>query len=160
MLCIADHRLDRTTLINEPIPTTSQHLAIDVAHHHTALRADTSCKCEGQVARAAGDIEHVLASPDIGLRDCRRLPGPMQAQRHQVIHQVIADRDRIKYPGYPLGFFSGRDLFKAEVGGVLIHRPILVAATAPGSASWLSAAAPGVRGEGSKIRLSRGARDI
>ena len=55
---------------------------------------------QGDIAGAARDIEQregaVLGRIDGGHQ--RILPGPMQAERHQVVHQVVAVRDAVKDP--------------------------------------------------------------
>ena len=66
------------------------------------------------------------------------LPEAVNASRHQVIHQVIAAGDRVKYAADHAGFCRGVYPGKAEVGGVVIaigvmcrvvtHLPVLIVA--------------------------------
>ena len=54
---------------------------------------------EGDVAGAAGDVEHrpAGASRRVEPGDHRVLPEPVQAARHQVVHQVVAAGDLVEH---------------------------------------------------------------
>jgi formamidopyrimidine-DNA glycosylase len=79
-------------------------------------------KTQGNVAGSAGDIE----KPHARLRrqpiEKRLLPQPMNAERHQVVHQIIAIGDAIEDGADKRGFIAGADPAEAEVGGDL--RPV------------------------------------
>ena len=63
------------------------------------------------------------------------LPGAMQAHRHQVVHQVVARRDRVEHAAHAARLLALVDRLEAEVG--LAH----VAIGAPVSGWWPQAAA-------------------
>ena len=84
---------------------------------------------EGDVAGAAGDVEQrerpvaCLRRPD-GFWRIRRhqhvLPGAVQAGRHQVVHQVVAARDRMEHVVDQRLLVAKRHVAVAEMG-VLGH---------------------------------------
>jgi hypothetical protein len=74
---------------------------------------------EGQreVAGAARRCRARAAGPHVRDQHGVRLPGAVQAQRHQVVHQVVARRDRIEDTAHALRLVALVDCLEAEVGG-------------------------------------------
>ena len=58
---------------------------------------------EADVAGAAGEIEQHVRRPRVQGGDENLLPGPMDAQRHQVVHQVIARGDAVEHRAHHAG---------------------------------------------------------
>ena len=77
----------------------AQHFGVDVGDRHVRLRPASLGNAEGDVPGAAGDVEmRVWArSRRTGFGDENILPDPVEAERHQVIHHVIAVRDFAEY---------------------------------------------------------------
>ena len=46
------------------------------------------------------------------------LPGPVDAERHQVVHQVVARRHAVEHGAHHAGFFAARGTAEAEIGGL------------------------------------------
>ena len=82
---------------------------------------------QGDVAGAAGDIEQGEGSPSLfgGLTAVTSdvLPGAMQPARHQVVHQVVAARDRMEHVVDQPLLVGKRHLPEAEMG-VLTGRAV------------------------------------
>ena len=69
------------------------HLRADVAQHGRCVGAARARVADRHVARAAGDVdeaERPLPARRVEDRDEVVLPQPVQAARHQVVHQVVA----------------------------------------------------------------------
>ena len=54
--------------------------------------ADARGEQPREIAGAAGEIEHARAGAHAATLDGEALPQPVQAGRHQVVHQVVACR--------------------------------------------------------------------
>ena len=65
---------------------------------------------------AGGNVEHPLTGPDTGQCNRERLPGTVQPERHQVVHQVITVGDAVEYLRHAGGLVPRRDSLKAEIG--------------------------------------------
>ena len=82
-------------------------------------RAAALDHAQRDVAGAAGDVEQrkrpVLRRIDRG--DQRVLPGPMQPERHQIVHQVVAARDAVEHVVDQRLLVLKRHLPGAEMGG-------------------------------------------
>ncbi len=90
-----------------------------------------------EVAGAGGDVERAMAGPKPGLGEREALPKPVQAARHQVVHQVVVAGDRVEYAAHARGLFRGRDFLVAEIDGfhglpILRERPFGVRLSARG----------------------------
>ena len=83
-----------------------EHRAVDVGEPHLARRPDAARERAREVARAAGDVEHAVARPHAAHRDRERLPQAVQAERHQVVHQVVLRRDRLEDAGDLAGLLA------------------------------------------------------
>ena len=74
---------------------------------------------EGDVAGAAGHVEDRLAGARLHPGDEAVLPQPVHAARHQVVHQVVAARDRRKHAADAARLLLGADQLVAEID--LVH---------------------------------------
>jgi hypothetical protein len=102
-----------------PLGADPQHRLVDVEHGDVGLGAARLESAEGDVAGTARDIE-MLVGPGARRaqhRDQVRLPDPVQPTRHQVVHQVVAARDRAEHVVH-LGLLLGKPhALVAEIGG-------------------------------------------
>ena len=85
---------------------------------HAPAGADLARKGLGQIAGAARDVEHLLAFAHARGQHHVGLPQAMQAAGHEVVHEVIARRDRIEN----LAHAPGRDVQDAAAQ-VQVQRP-------------------------------------
>ena len=104
-----------------------EHVGIDVADGGAKARARRLGGAERDVAGAAGDIEQ--RERRIGARRIERIdhdvfPDPVQARRHQVVHQVVAGRHAVEHVVHQRLFFAQGDVPEAEMRGLV--RPIHV----------------------------------
>ena len=88
-----------------PLDADVEHLRIDVGDRHRGAGAG---EAEGDVAGAAGHVEDRLALARRHPADERVLPQPVQAARHQVVHQVVARGDAGEDAAHPPRLFLGR----------------------------------------------------
>src|SRR5690606_1391562 len=58
--------------------------------------ADPPGEAEREIAAARGDVERPLTRAQPRLRDREALPVPVKPERHHVVHQVVARRDRVE----------------------------------------------------------------
>ena len=89
-----------------------EHVGVDVGDRH--LRAAPR-HAEGDVAGAAGHVEDALARPRLHAGDEAVLPQPVHAARHQVVHHVVAARDRAEDAADAPRLFLGADQLVAEI---------------------------------------------
>ena len=94
------HCGQRNPGVQQSVTTGAQHGFIDVCVHHLPTVAYFFGKGHGQVARAACDVQHRVALLHIGNQHGEGLPCPMQPPRHQVVHDVIFGRNRVKYAAH------------------------------------------------------------
>ena len=102
--------------IKQAVASTSQHRFVDVGVHDMPGFTHFFRKGQRQVASAPGDVEHHVAISNIGYQQGEGLPGAVQAQRHQVIHDVIAGRHRIKHATDMPRFVGFVNRFVTKVG--------------------------------------------
>src|SRR5690349_5735240 len=109
--------------VGQPVAPDAEHGGVDVAHHHLALVADYRLEQRGDVAGAAGQIQHAVAAAHAADRHEMALPQAVDAERHQVVHQVVAARDRGEYLADQLLLLADRDVAETEMGGLglLVH---------------------------------------
>src|SRR5207342_340699 len=72
----------------------------------------------GDVAGAAGQVQHAIARRNLCGTDEVALPGTVDAERHQVVHQVVLAGHRREHLADELLLLAGGDFAEAEVGGV------------------------------------------
>ena len=81
-----------------PLLADPQHVGVDVGYRHPRRRAAGARHPKRDVAGAAGDVQMSIRAMarrgDLG--DQHVLPQPMQAARHQVVHQVVAAGDLVE----------------------------------------------------------------
>lgn len=104
-------------LVEQLVAADLEHRGVDVGQHHLAGRADQARELPGQVAGAAGDVEHAVPAAHAGQLDGEALPQAMDATGHQVVHQVVLGCHRVKYLGDLLRLLAFRNVLVAEVGG-------------------------------------------
>jgi hypothetical protein len=102
-----------------------EHVRIDVADRGVEAATRRLGGAEGNVAGAAGDIEQ--RERRIGARRIERvdhdvLPDPVQARRHQVVHQVVAGRHAVKHLVHQRLLVAQGHVAEAEMRGLV--RPI------------------------------------
>jgi len=95
----------------------TQHGFVDVGVHHLAGGTDLGREGQAEVAGAAGDVEHAIARLRVGHGDGVVFPGPVQARRHQVVHDVVARRHRVEHAAHVRGLVALIDGLEAEMGG-------------------------------------------
>ena len=114
--------------IVQPSPAFHDHVDVQIGEQDHTCRADALREARGQVARAAGDVEHMVARARTRKFDRQMFHRPMHARRHQVVHQVVVACNRGEHSVDAAGFFGRRDLLKAKVdlfigarAGLLAH---------------------------------------
>ncbi len=104
-------------LVEQTVTADAQHRLVDIGQHYFAGRADQGGELAGQVACAAGDIQHPIARAHAGQFDGEALPQPMQAAGQHIVHQVVLGRYRVKDFGDFFRLLAFRHILEAEVGG-------------------------------------------
>src|SRR5690606_40717299 len=84
---------------------------------HLAVFAQARAQQRRDVAGAAGQVQHPVAGPDLRGGGEIALPDPVDAQAHQVVHQVIAACDRGEHLADELLLLPHGDVTEAEMGG-------------------------------------------
>ena len=119
-LGVAEQRRHDDAFVEQAIAALAEHRLVDVAVDDEAARADRAGEGARQVAGAAGDVEDAVAGTHARDADRVGLPEAMQAERHQVVHDVVLRRDRVEDAAHPLGLGLLVDGAEAEVG--VAHR--------------------------------------
>src|SRR5579872_2619008 len=113
-------------------PALAQHGGIDVAHGDRGFAAPCGAfgfsghfrDAECDIAGAAGDIQHPPARLGIEPFHHRILPDAVNPARHDIVHQVIARRDRGKDLAHKAFLFGLRHVAETEAGGfAVVHVP-------------------------------------
>jgi hypothetical protein len=71
------------------------------------------------VAGTAGHVEHAESAAHAARLDRELLPQSMDAERHEVVHQVVFISDRMKHPGDEMVLGRLRHFAVTEVRGAL-----------------------------------------
>ncbi len=79
--------------VEQAVAADLEHRTVDVRQHHLAGGADELGELGRQVARAAGDVEHAVASAHARQLDGEPLPQAVHAAGKHVIHQVVLGGD-------------------------------------------------------------------
>ena len=108
--------------VGQPVSTRRKHRPVDVGQPDPAFRADPVEQQTGHVAGATGDVQYPVAGANPRGIDGKSLPEPMQADRHEVVHHVVAGRNRIEYTTDPTRLVARVDLGETKVG--LTHRKV------------------------------------
>jgi hypothetical protein len=70
--------------------------------------------------RAPRQVQDPLAATYPGQFDGGAFPEPMDAQGHEVVHQVVARGDGVEDRAHVIGFLLDRHLLVTEVGGLVV----------------------------------------
>jgi hypothetical protein len=103
-----------------PFAADREHVRIDVADRGAKTGAGLLSRTKGDVAGAAGDVEQrerPIAPRRVERADHDVLPDPMQARRHQVVHQVVAGRHAVKHIVHQRLLVLQGHVPEAEMGG-------------------------------------------
>ena len=103
--------------VNEPASPLFEHCGIDVGQDDMAVRAHLARKLDREIPGAASQVKHVVTGSRCGLVNGVPLPEAVQAGGHQVIHDVVACRDRVEHIPHVVGFFADGHIFIAEMSG-------------------------------------------
>ena len=112
----ADHRAG-PSVIEQTVAADGQHRRVDVGEPDLAGGAHATGELPGEVGGAAGDIEHPHAGAHRGVRHGGSLPDPVQPDRHQVVHGVVARGHGVEDPAYPFGLAGRIDRLETEMRG-------------------------------------------
>src|SRR5690606_12601384 len=140
------HRHD-VAAVEHAIAPDRQHGIVDVGEPHLAAHAGALGECGGEIARAAGHVQHPAAFAHAALRNGEGLPQAVQAAGHQVVHEVVLGRDRMEDFGDFARLLFLLDLLKTEVG-VRHAYSVHEACVRRGSVAAATAAAAAVFGIG------------
>ncbi len=99
-----------------------EHCGIDVTQQD--LAAAFAQPAEAHVARAARDVEQRVRGPRIERGDKDALPCTVDAERHQVVHQVVARRHAVEDRAHQARLLRFRHAAVAEIGGPGAHRVV------------------------------------
>ena len=102
-----------------------EHVGVDVADGGAEAGTGRLGGAERDIAGAAGDVEQ--RERRIALRRIERgdhdvFPDPVQADRHQIVHQVVARRHAVKHLVHQRLLVAQGDVPEAKMGGLV--RPI------------------------------------
>ena len=120
LLGIRERKLHVThdPLIEQAITALTQHFRVNVGEHHESRAADLLGHAKRNIAGAASHIERALSGPQPRLRKQEAFPQPMNAEGHQIVHDVIAAGDGIEDGTNASGFFVAGDALIAEIDGI------------------------------------------
>src|SRR5690606_9358701 len=108
--------------IEQPVAAELEHPPVDVRDEHVPRSSDPLREAEREVPAAGRDVERLLAGAQARLRDGEALPVPVQAERHHVVHQVVAGGDRVEDAAHLLLLPADRHALVAEIGEPLPPR--------------------------------------
>jgi hypothetical protein len=134
------HHLDVPSgpFVDKSVATHLEHGGVNVGEYDLTVGSHELRESRSEVAGSTSNIQNGLPRTRGTELDRKALPEAVNASRHQVIHQVIAAGDRVKYAADHAGFCRGVYPGEAEVGGVVIaigvmcrvvtHLPVLIVA--------------------------------
>ena len=93
-----------------------QHSVVNVCQRDPPGRPNQARELGGQITGATGNIQDFVPRSCICTVNGVALPQTVNAHRHQVIHDVVFCRHRVKHIGHQRGFLLFVDLLKAKVG--------------------------------------------
>ncbi|MND60712.1 hypothetical protein D3C80_519480 [compost metagenome] len=105
------------TEVQQAVTTDLEHGFVDVGQHDLAGRAYQVREFSGQVASAAGDVEHAVTGTNARQFDRETLPQTVHAARQKVVHQVVLGGYRMENLSDFFRFLAFRNVFEAEVSG-------------------------------------------
>ena len=113
--------------VDGPVAAHRQHGRGQVADDDPGARPRLCQETLGDIAGPAGDIEQELARPGRQPVDHGRLPEPVDAPGHQVVHEVVAPGDALENAAHQLRLLRCLDAAVAEPGlvafqcGITLH---------------------------------------
>ena len=107
--------------------------------HHLSGFTHVFGKSQSQVAGAASNVKHPVTFVQVGNHHGISLPSTVQPHRHQVVHDIVLGRNRIKNTAHVAGFVGFINRLKSKMGGS--HGCILF--------QWLAQPSPALVGIGS-----------
>ena len=118
-----------------------EHIGVDVADGGAEAGTCRLGGAEGDVAGAAGDVEQGkgrIAFRRVERRDHDVLPDPVQASRHQIVHQVVTGRHAVKDVVHQRLLVPQGHVPEAEMGGLVrpIHKLTPLPQTIARRAQW------------------------
>ena len=66
---------------------------------------DFTRKSTAEITCTTCDIEHFHTGTHVGTRHRKRLPGTVQARRHEIIHDIVTISHRMEHLGHVRSFF-------------------------------------------------------
>ena len=91
-----------------------EHGGVEIAHRDSGFALGAAGTTYCYISSSASNVENELSWPGVHPLDKTTLEIAMQTSRHDVVHQVIAPRDRFKNALYHAGFLFGRYAFCAK----------------------------------------------
>ena len=116
VLGVTYQRWQADTGVQQAVAPFEQHGFVDVGVHDLTACPNLGCKRQGQITRTAGNVQHLLACFHISHQNGVGLPGPVHARRHQIIHDVVSGRHRIKHASHTTCLVLLIDRLKTEMG--------------------------------------------
>src|SRR5260370_988878 len=101
--------------VEQAIATALQHLAVDIGSADFAFGADAARERGRKIAATGSDIEHPLAAARPRHCDRKSLPVAVQAERHEVVHQIVALGHAVEHLADTLRLFFLGDLAESEI---------------------------------------------
>ena len=100
-----------------------QHRGVDISEDDLCPTVTHQARLfERQVAGATGQVEHPVTGSQATHFERKAFPQMVNAERHDVVHQVVFFGDRGKYFGNAILLIGGRNVFETEVGsGFILH---------------------------------------
>ena len=143
----------RQARFSQALGADGEHFMVDVARRHVP-RARALGELQGEVPRAARDVEHLHARLHRGAAHADELPPTVKAPAEHVVHDVVFGGDAVEHLADLIGLLVFFDELVAEVnlvGGVFLlglFRNLFV-----GHLHWLSGVRTGVTGFGLERRV-------
>ncbi len=103
-----------TAAVQRPVPPPGDHGLGQVAHGDPAAAGVQEPRRD--IAGAAGHVEEMHAGPGPEPVDQRRFPEAMHAERHQVVHDVVACRHAVEHAAHQRRLIVGVDVAEPEMG--------------------------------------------
>src|SRR5260221_516902 len=101
--------------IEQAIAAALQHLAVHIGGPDFTLGPDAARERGSKIAAAGSDIEQPLAAARPRHCDRKSLPIAVQAERHEVVHQVVALGHAVEHLADTLRLFFLGDLAESEI---------------------------------------------
>ena len=94
------HAIDvGAALVEHPVAPHGEHRGIDVGQYDAARAAHRESQERCHIAAAAGQVQRSLTAPQPRQLHQRTLEQAMGAERHEIVHHVVALRHRVEHLG-------------------------------------------------------------